>query len=115
MGRYSMFNTKPLIHRNVIRRVSGHRRVDQGYSLSEKESIITRMALETIYEAPVADMFRRLDSHIHQVRYRLVLSDAIDEAREECKDDIHCIDCKLAWERVCEIEDSADKHIDFYQ
>jgi len=113
MVRYSMFNNRSSQCRTVGVRAS--RRVDQGYSLSEKESIITRKALETLYETPLPDMFMRLDAHIHQVRYRLVLSDAIDEAREECKDDIHCIDCKLAWERVCEIEDSADKHIDFYQ
>ena len=113
MVRYSMFNNRPSQCRTVGVRAS--RRVDQGYSLSEKESIITRKALETLYETPVRDMFSTLDSHIHQVRYRLVLSDAIDHAREECKDDIHCIGCKLAWERVVEIEDSADRHKDFYQ
>ena len=113
MVRYSMFNNRPSQCRTVGVRAS--RRVDQGYSLSEKESIITRKALETLYETPVRDMFSTLDSHIHQVRYRLVLSDAIDDAREECKDDIHCIGCKLAWERVVEIEDSADRHKDFYQ
>jgi hypothetical protein len=113
MVRYSMFNNRPSQCRAVGVRAS--RRVDQGYSLSEKESIITRKALETLYETPVRDMFSTLDSHIHQVRYRLILSDAICDAREDCKDDMNSLKCKLAWERVCEIEDSADRHKDFYQ
>ena len=66
MVRYSMFNNRPSQCRTVGVRAS--RRVDQGYSLSEKESIITRKALETLYETPVRDMFSTLDSHIHQVR-----------------------------------------------
>lgn len=113
MVRYSMFNNRPSQCRTVGVRAS--RRVDQGYSLSEKESIITRKALETLYETPVRDMFSTLDSHIHQVRYRLILSDAICDAREDCKDDMNSLKCKLAWERVVEIEDSADRHKDFYQ